>query len=67
MIDKKILTERLENVQNQLSENQIRVNKSLKDTTINVLVENLTVDKSQFFGRSDHVARTCRCVGAYKS
>ena len=55
MIDKKILTERLENVQNQLSENQIRVNKSLKDTTINVLVENLTVDKSQFFGRSEHM------------
>ena len=46
---------RLEKIQNQLFENQINMNKSLENKTINVLVENLTDDKSQVFGRSEYM------------
>jgi tRNA-2-methylthio-N6-dimethylallyladenosine synthase len=55
LIDKKISMERLEKIQSQLYNNQIRMNKSLKDKTINVLVENLTDDKTQVFGRSEYM------------
>ena len=47
--------ERLEKIQNQLYENQISMNKSLENKTLNVLVENLTDDKTQVFGRSDYM------------
>ncbi len=39
--------ERLQKVQTQLYENQISMNKSLESKTLNVLVENLTDDKTQ--------------------
>ena len=55
LIDKKILMERLENVQNLLFENQTKMNKSLKNNNLNVLVENLTDDKMQVFGRSEYM------------
>ena len=55
LIDKKISMERLEKIQHQLYENQINMNKSLENKTINVLAENLTDDKSQVFGRSEHM------------
>ena len=55
LIDKKISMERLEKIQQQLYENQIKMNKSLENKTINVLVENLTDDKSQVFGRSEYM------------
>ncbi|MDC0850836.1 tRNA (N6-isopentenyl adenosine(37)-C2)-methylthiotransferase MiaB [Candidatus Pelagibacter sp.] len=55
LIDKKISMERLEKIQNQLYENQIYMNKSLENKTINVLVENLTEDKTQVFGRSEYM------------
>ena len=55
LIDKKILMERLENVQNLLFENQTKMNKSLKNNNLNVLVENLTEDKMQVFGRSEYM------------
>ena len=55
LIDKKISMERLEIIQNQLYENQITMNKSLENKIINVLVENLTDDKTQFFGRSEYM------------
>ena len=55
LIDKKILIERLEKIQIQLYENQFNMNKSLKNKILNVLVENLTEDKSQVFGRSEHM------------
>jgi tRNA-2-methylthio-N6-dimethylallyladenosine synthase len=55
LIDKKISMERLEIIQNQLFENQINMNKSLENKTINVLVENLTDDKTQVFGRSEYM------------
>ena len=54
-IDKKISIERLEKVQSQLFQNQIDMNKSLENNVLNVLVENLTNDKTQVFGRSEHM------------
>ena len=47
--------ERLEKIQNQLYDNQMRMNKSLENKIINVLVENLTDDKTQVFGRSEYM------------
>ena len=55
LIDKKISIERLEIIQNLLFENQTNMNKSLENKTINVLVENLTDDKTQVFGRSEYM------------
>ena len=55
LIEKKISTERLEKIQSQLFENQIMMNKSFENKTLNVLVENLTEDKMQVFGRSEHM------------
>ena len=54
-IDKKISMERLEKIQSQLFDNQISMNKSLNNKTLNVLVENLTKDKTQVFGRSEYM------------
>ncbi len=55
LIDKKILTERLDKVQNLLFENQMIMNKSLENKYLNVLVENLTDDGTQVFGRSEYM------------
>ena len=55
LIDKKISMERLAKIQNQLYDNQIEMNKSLENKTVNVLVENLTDDKKQVFGRSEYM------------
>ena len=55
LIDKKISMERLEKIQSQLYDNQMHMNKSLENKTINVLVENLTDDKTQVFGRSEYM------------
>ena len=55
LIDKKISMKRLEKIQNQLFENQISMNRSLENKNLNVLVENLTEDKSQVFGRSEYM------------
>ena len=55
LINKEISMERLEKIQNQLYENQIKMNKSLENKTIDVLVENLTDDKTQVFGRSEYM------------
>ena len=55
LINKEISMERLEKIQNQLYENQIKMNKSLESKTIDVLVENLTDDKTQVFGRSEYM------------
>jgi tRNA-2-methylthio-N6-dimethylallyladenosine synthase len=55
LIEKSITMQRLEKIQNQLFENQINLNRSLKNKTINVLVENLTEDKKQVFGRSEYM------------
>ncbi len=55
LIEKKISIERLEKIQNILFENQIRMNNSLKGKVVDVLVENLTDDKSKAFGRSEYM------------
>ncbi len=55
LIDKKILMKRLESIQNLLSENQTQMNKKLENRTIDVLVENLTEDKSKAFGRTEYM------------
>ena len=55
LIDKKISMERLEKIQSQLYDNQMHMNKSLEDETINVLVENFTDDKTKVFGRSEYM------------
>jgi tRNA-2-methylthio-N6-dimethylallyladenosine synthase len=55
LIDKKISMERLDKIQNELYHNQTQMNKSLENKTINVLVENLTEDKTQVFGRSEYM------------
>ncbi len=55
LIEKKISIERLEKIQSILFENQIRMNKSLEGEVIDVLVENLTDDKSKAFGRSEYM------------
>ncbi|WP_435114066.1 tRNA (N6-isopentenyl adenosine(37)-C2)-methylthiotransferase MiaB [Candidatus Pelagibacter bacterium nBUS_36] len=55
LIDKKISMERLEQIQSQLYDNQMLMNQSLENKTINVLVENLTEDKTQVFGRSEYM------------
>ena len=47
--------ERLEKVQNLLFNNQVRMNKFLENKILNVLVENLTEDKTQVFGRSEYM------------
>ena len=55
LIDKKISMERLEKIQSQLYDNQMHMNKSLEYKTINVLVKNLTEDKTGVFGRSEYM------------
>ena len=55
LIEKKISTERLEKIQTILFKNQIEMNKSLEGKVIDVLVENLTDDKSKAFGRSEYM------------
>ena len=55
LIKKKISVERLEKIQTTLSKNQIQMNKSLNGKVIDVLVENLTDDKSKAFGRSEYM------------
>ena len=55
LIDKKILIKRLEKIQSLLLENQTEINKNLENTFLNVLVENLTEDKTQVFGRSEYM------------
>jgi len=55
LIEKKISIKRLEKIQNLLFENQIQMNKSLENNVINVLVENLTDDKTKTFGRSEYM------------
>ena len=55
LIDKKTSMQRLETIQHKLYENQTNRNKLFKNQTIEVLVENLTDDKTQTFGRSEYM------------
>jgi len=55
IIDKEVSTKRLEIIQKLLSENQIKTNKSQENHIVDVLVENLTKDKTKAFGRSEYM------------
>ena len=55
LIDKEISHRRLEKVQQELFDNQIRMNKSLENKEIDVLVENKNNKSSKFFGRSEYM------------
>ena len=55
LLDKKESIQRLEIVQQKLFDNQIKMNKNLENSIINVLVENRTDDKSKLFGRSEYM------------
>ena len=55
LLDKKESIQRLEIVQQKLFDNQIKMNKKLENSIINVLVENRTDDKSKLFGRSEYM------------
>ncbi len=55
LIDRKISLERLQIVQNELYNNQVQMNKSLINNNVDVLVENLTDDKTKLFGRNEHM------------
>ena len=55
LIDRKISMNRLEKIQNLLFDNQISMNKSLENKTLNVLVENLTENETQVFGRTEYM------------
>ena len=46
---------RLEIVQQKLFDNQIKMNKSLENTILDVLVENRNDDKSKLFGKSEYM------------
>ena len=53
LIDKKISLERLEIIQSLLFHNQSKKNKSLENTTLNILVENLAKNEKYVFGRTE--------------
>ena len=55
LIDKKTSLERLDKIQKELFRNQAQKNKSLENSTVEVLVENFTEDKTKTFGRSKHM------------
>ena len=55
LIDKKTSLSRLEKVQKELFDNQIRMNKNLENKEIEVLVENKTDGSKRLFGRSEHM------------
>ncbi|MDA9643383.1 tRNA (N6-isopentenyl adenosine(37)-C2)-methylthiotransferase MiaB [Candidatus Pelagibacter sp.] len=55
LVDKKKSKERLKIIQKKLFENQIKNNKSLENTIVNVLVENKMKDGIKFFGRTEHM------------
>ena len=55
LIDRKISLKRLEIVQHELFNHQIKMNKSLKNKVIDVLVENKSKESPKYFGRSEYM------------
>ena len=55
LIDNKISLKRLEIIQQKLSDHQIKMNKSLENEVIDVLVENKMQKSFEFFGRSEYM------------
>ena len=54
-LDKKISKNRLNITQEILSKNQLEMNRSFENKTIDVLVENRNKDKTKLFGRSEYM------------
>ena len=55
LVDKNKAKERLDVIQKKLFENQIKKNKSLEATIVNVLVENRMKDGIKLFGRTEYM------------
>ena len=55
LIDNRITSKRLEIIQQKLFDHQIKMNKSLENDIIDVLVENKMQKSSKFFGRSEYM------------
>jgi tRNA-2-methylthio-N6-dimethylallyladenosine synthase len=55
LVDKKTSKKRLEIIQKKLFDNQIKRNKSLETSAVNVLVENQMKDGIKLFGRTEHM------------
>ena len=55
LIEKKISLQRLQNIQKELFNHQINMNKSLENKIIEVLVENKTKKNSKYFGRTEYM------------
>ena len=55
LVDKKKSKARLETIQKKLFNNQIKKNKSLEATIVNVLVENRMKDGIKLFGRTEYM------------
>ena len=55
LIDNKMSFDRLEIIQQKLSDHQIKMNKSLENKVIDVLVENKMQERPKFFGRSEYM------------
>ena len=55
LTNQKVSKKRLEKIQDKLFQNQIELNKSFENKIIDVLVENVTKDKNQTFGRSEYM------------
>ncbi len=56
MIEKNIAKERLTLIQEELFNNQIDINKSFENNTINVLVENKMEKQNKLFGRNKYIS-----------
>jgi len=55
LVDNKISSKRLEIIQQKLFDHQIKMNKSLENNVIDVLVENKMQKSPKFFGRSEYM------------
>ena len=55
LIDRKISLKRLEIIQKELFNHQIKMNESLESKVIEVLVENKTKENNKYFGRSEYM------------
>ena len=55
LTDNKISSNRLEKIQQKLFEHQLKMNKSLENDVIDVLVENRMQKSTKFFGRSQYM------------
>jgi len=55
MIDKEVSKERLLKTQKHLFSNQLLLNKSLVNKTIDVLVENKIAGQNKYFGRNNYM------------